>query len=253
MEFNPIGFVRSKKIRKMEASRQGATDSGSAAEIELTLKEARQCLEGLEGFSHAWIIFVFHHNQSWKPKVLPPRSEKKVGVFASRSPYRPNSIGMSLVKIKSVIGAKISIDNHDLLDGTPILDIKPYLDYSDAAKNAKMGWVEVAEKNRHRISWSKKAKSSCQFLVENGLSELPTVVEEQLSFNPTDKKRKRVNRKSDYYILSYRTWRIYFTLGENKKIRILNIKSGYTKKELDLAEDPYKDKSLHFQFLESCR
>lgn len=251
MEFNPIGYVQSKKNRKMEASRQGATDAGTSAEIVLILKDSKQCLEGLEGFSHAWIIFIFHQNQNWKPKVLPPRAEKKVGVFASRSPYRPNPIGISLVKIKSIVGAKILIENHDLLNETPVLDIKPYLDYADSVKNPKMGWVELAEKNRHKITWSKKAISSCQFLVNHGITELPTVIEEQLSFNPTDKKRKRVNRKSDHYTLAYRTWRINFKLGENKRVRILNIESGYSEKELAQSEDPYQDKSLHFQFLAS--
>jgi tRNA-Thr(GGU) m(6)t(6)A37 methyltransferase TsaA len=100
-----------------------------------------QAIEGLVGFDRIWLLFWFDQNNSWRPKVLPPRYTKKVGVFATRSPHRPNPIGLSSVKLEKITGRKLFIKEHDLLDGTPILDIKPYIIYADAHTDATQGWL----------------------------------------------------------------------------------------------------------------
>lgn len=110
-----------------------------------------QMLRGLEGFSHLWVIWEFSENagKPWTPMVRPPRlgGNKKMGVFATRSPVRPNPIGLSCVKIESIEkteteGTVINICGADMLDGTPVYDIKPYLSYSDSIPDARCGFAE---------------------------------------------------------------------------------------------------------------
>ena len=110
-----------------------------------------QMLRGLEGFSHLWVIWEFSENtgKPWTPMVRPPRlgGNKKMGVFATRSPVRPNPIGLSCVKIESIEkteteGTVINICGADMLDGTPVYDIKPYLSYSDSIPDARCGFAK---------------------------------------------------------------------------------------------------------------
>lgn len=110
-------------------------------------------LRGLEGFSHVWLIFVFHQatRSDWKPTVRPPRlgGNERVGVFASRSPFRPNPIGLSVVRLEDIDldhpdGPILNLRGVDLVDGTPILDIKPYIPYADAIPDATAGFAPSA-------------------------------------------------------------------------------------------------------------
>ena len=108
-------------------------------------------LRGLEGFSHLWLIFQFHRavRESWSPTVRPPRlgGNRRMGVFATRSPFRPNAIGLSCVKLEGVrldekMGPVVEVSGADLVDGTPILDIKPYLPYADCRVDATGGFTD---------------------------------------------------------------------------------------------------------------
>ena len=247
--FSPIGYLQSAKKGKSEASRQPQCDSGSTGIIELSISEAELSLKELSGFSHLWILFVFHQNTNWKPLTMPPRLQRKVGVFATRSPFRPNPIGMSCVKIIKIEGRKIEIGHHDLLDGTPILDIKPYLEYADSLSNTDSGWTVECDKNTFEIVWTDKAQQQVNFLIQQGVSEIANVINNQLSFEPTDKKRKRIKTTSidNEFILAYRTWRIQFQIQE-QMIRVIKIFSGYTIQELAEEEDPYDDKRIHREF-----
>ena len=116
-------------------------------------------LRGLEGFSHLWILWIFSENvrDSWKPTVRPPRlgGNKRLGVFATRSSFRPNPIAMSCVKIEEIRtegknGPEIVVSGADLMDGTPIVDIKPYLPYTDSIADATSGFaIGEPERNLH--------------------------------------------------------------------------------------------------------
>lgn len=146
--FSPIGVLRTPFIEKFGTPRQGHLVSSAPASLEFsTSAPAEAWLSGLEGFSHCWLITVFHENLNSNPppKIHPPRlAGKSVGVLASRSPHRPNPIGLTLAKIEGIRGREIHLSGVDLLDGTPVLDIKPYLEEADSAKNAEMGWVANA-------------------------------------------------------------------------------------------------------------
>src|SRR5579872_4173801 len=130
----PIGTIRTPFTDRVDAPRQpDHTGGGASGKIILEPgKNFEQALEDLEGFEKIWLIYQFDRNINWKPKVLPPRADRiKRGVFATRSPHRPNPIGLSLVTLVEVEGRNIYVDGVDILDKTPVFDLKPYLPYAE--------------------------------------------------------------------------------------------------------------------------
>src|SRR3984885_14720289 len=146
LTLEPIGFVRSALETKVEAARQPRAAGGESARIELLPgRNFEHALEDLERWELIWVIFWFHLNSGWRPKVLPPRSTTgRKGVFATRSPHRPNPLGMSVVRLERIEGLVLHIRDTDMLDGTPVLDLKPYVAYTDAHPGAGTGWLEDA-------------------------------------------------------------------------------------------------------------
>lgn len=143
----PIGIVHSPFKERYAAPRQPALGSEVTATIELVKgMNLDQAIMDLDRFSHIWVIYWMHLNQGWNPTVTPPRGPKKRrGVLATRAPHRPNSIGLSAVKLLNIKGRKLEIATHDMLDGTPVLDIKPYLPYADSIMDASHGWLEETD------------------------------------------------------------------------------------------------------------
>ncbi|MBE5769343.1 MAG: tRNA (N6-threonylcarbamoyladenosine(37)-N6)-methyltransferase TrmO [Clostridiales bacterium] len=116
-----------------------------------------EALRGLEGFSHLWLIWGFHKAQKdgWSPTVRPPRlgGNTRMGVFATRSPFRPNPIGLSVVKLEKIVrdsenGTVLVVSGADMMDGTPVYDIKPYIPYADCHPEAVGGFTQTTEKRR---------------------------------------------------------------------------------------------------------
>ncbi len=103
-------------------------------------------LQDLEGFSHIYFLYSFHEATRTELFVTPFLDTQKRGVFATRSPLRPNHIGISIVKLKRVEGNKVAVENIDILDGTPLLDIKPYIEKFDAVKENFSGWLQASDK-----------------------------------------------------------------------------------------------------------
>lgn len=146
---SPIAVVHSCFKEKFGIPRQPGLVPEAKAVIELLPPfNVPEAVDGLALCSHIWVHFLFHanHRQSWKPKVKPPRlgGNKSMGVFATRSPVRPNPLGLSVVALEGVLleyrgraGVFLAIAAHDLLEGTPIVDIKPYLPYADALVGAR--------------------------------------------------------------------------------------------------------------------
>ncbi|AHF03699.1 hypothetical protein MARPU_07350 [Marichromatium purpuratum 984] len=150
--FDPIGFIRSPYTDKFGIPRQPRLVEAAHARLELCPEYAREeAFKALEGFSHVWVVFVFHDDcldAGWRPTVRPPRlgGRATVGVFASRAPYRPNPIGISAVAHEGLErdgnGLALKLRGIDLLDGTPVLDIKPYVPYADALHDARSGFAQ---------------------------------------------------------------------------------------------------------------
>ena len=148
--FSPIGVVRSPFRHVHDAPRQprGATK----ATIELR-QGMQNCVRDLQGFDRIWVIFVFNYARGFNEMVQPPRDTVKRGVLATRSPHRPNPIGLSCVRLHEVVGRTLHISQHDLLDGTPVLDIKPYIPYCDAFPDASAGFVDRLDPDADEHRW----------------------------------------------------------------------------------------------------
>ena len=161
-----IGWVRSPYTERHGTPRQAILDHRPAdyepvdAYIELdTSKVPSIALKDLEGFSRIWVLSFFHLNQHWNPTVSPPRGEKiRRGTLATRAPHRPNPIGLSALRLLRVEEHRIFVEGIDLLDGTPVLDIKPYVPYCDAFPDAKAGYVDELQERQEKEEaiWGKK-------------------------------------------------------------------------------------------------
>lgn len=151
--FEQIGVIRSPYKEKFAVPRQPGLVKAVGGELHL-LEPYNQpdAVRGLEGFSHVWLLFVFHQTMEggWRPTVRPPRlgGNARMGVFATRSAFRPNPIGMSLVELKEIRCEKnqviLQLGGLDLVDGTPVVDIKPYLPFAEALPQARAGYAQDA-------------------------------------------------------------------------------------------------------------
>jgi len=156
--YRPIGILRSPYARRIDAPHQATvvegTERGEQAVATLELEEwlDEKVLKDLAGFQRIWLIFTFHLSDGWKSTVKPPRGGPKRGVLATRSPHRPNSIGLSAVELVQVEGRTLTLRGVDLLDGTPVLDIKPYVPYADAFPDSRAGWIDELDEKLGRYS-----------------------------------------------------------------------------------------------------
>lgn len=179
--------------------------------------------EGIEEFSHLWLVWQFHDNknqqsQQFRPQVRPPRlgGNKKIGVFATRSMYRPAPIGLSVVKLKEVrkVGKSIRVyvNGSDLLDGTPIVDIKPYIQYSDSVIDAQSGYAQD-EPSRKSVMWSKDAEQQKNLLLEKRKISVQTLqeLEAVLSLDPRPAYQDDENR---VYGMKFADFNIKFSVNE---------------------------------------
>ncbi|WP_202301076.1 tRNA (N6-threonylcarbamoyladenosine(37)-N6)-methyltransferase TrmO [Dryocola clanedunensis] len=151
--FEQIGVIRSPYKEKFAVPRQPGLVADGCGELHLQSPyNQADAVRGLEGFSHLWLLFVFHQTMDggWRPTVRPPRlgGNTRMGVFATRSTFRPNPVGMSLVELKGIRCQKdqviLQLGSLDLVDGTPIIDIKPYLPFAEALPNAIAGYAQNA-------------------------------------------------------------------------------------------------------------
>lgn len=156
-QLTAIGVARTCQQVHHEAPRQSGLGRGAAAEIEV-FQGMQNGLQDLRGFSHVWLLFWCHHARGRPVQVQPPRDERKRGVFATRAPQRPNPIGLSCVRLEAVERRVLRVSDCDLLDGTPVLDIKPYLPYCDSVPGAESGYVEALgdERDDHRVWWRER-------------------------------------------------------------------------------------------------
>lgn len=153
MDIQPIAHIHTSFPEKFGIPRQSGLAASLRGKVVFSPEYRNpDCLRGLEGFSHIWLIWEFSANirQGWQPTVRPPRlgGNEHMGVFATRSPFRPNALGLSCVEVESIelvsdIGPVINVRGADLMDGTPIYDIKPYISYSDSHPDAVCGYVDA--------------------------------------------------------------------------------------------------------------
>jgi tRNA-Thr(GGU) m(6)t(6)A37 methyltransferase TsaA len=226
---HPIGVIRTPFVDKYAAPRQpGADGVHTAGKVVLERgHNFEQALEDLEGFEKIWLLYQFDRNTNWKPKVLPPRSEQKRGVFATRSPHRPNPIGLSLVTLLEVRGRTLIVEGVDMLDKTPLLDIKPYLPKIESYPEAGQGWLDslpAVHQTFRTITYTKEATKQLNKLTEAEKHSIKLHIERMLQFEIAPHPYKRISLVTDgSYQLAYKAWRIGFLPEGNSGIIISSI------------------------------
>ena len=252
ISFTPIGHVRCAQRYRYEAARQASIAPDNEAWIELLDdQDLKDGLRGLDGFERLWVVYELHLNETWHPQVQPPREDMgKLGVFATRAPHRPNRIGLSCVLLLGVEGRRLHIGRHDLLDGTPVMDLKPYVPYADAFPQSRAGWIDEYEEAVFSLEIADPAQRQIDWVREHAGWDLLNFLQVQLRTDPTDGRRKRIERLDTGYRIAFRTWRLDYRVDEEKRrVAVHGLCSGYTPTELEEgAPDRYRDKDTHRAF-----
>lgn len=164
INIRPIGTLKSCYKEKFGTPRQSGLVEEAFSELQILPEfQPSESLQGLAGFSHVWLVWWFHQNRvsRFHAKVHPPRLEgKTMGLFATRTPHRPNPIGLSLVKLIEIRGDTLILSGADLVEGTPILDVKPYLPMYESIPEAKVGWVSELNEVSFEIIWTESAQGA---------------------------------------------------------------------------------------------
>ena len=222
MEIKPIAYIKTDFKEKFGIPRQSGIIENITGEI-IFEKEFRHpdALRGIEEYSHLWLIFDFseNHREEFSPTVRPPRlgGNKRVGVFATRSPFRPNNLGLSCVKLETVkndknFGYILVVSGVDLLDNTPIYDIKPYIPYSDCKPDAKGSFSEALKDEKIDVFYQENVFFNID---ENTKNAVISIIEQ----NP----KPAYKQQEKEYKFLFSDYEISFIINENKAT-ILNIK-----------------------------
>ncbi len=193
LTLTPVATTRSCFRDKFGVPRQPGLTRYARAELVIRPPFDREdAFRGLETCSHLWLTFQFHEavRADWRPVVRPPRlgGNRKVGVFASRPPFRPNSLGLSVVRNEGLVRLDgklvLKIRDHDLIDGTPILDIKPYLPFADAIADARIGWAGETAPQQLPVCFSPQAQAQLAALPGERYPDLKELIEDVTSYDP---------------------------------------------------------------------
>ncbi len=210
ISLQPIGIIHSPFKEKFAVPRQPGLAKSVEAELELLPPcNQKDFLRGLEDFSHIWLIFLFHQNigRNWHPTVRPPRlgGNNRVGVFASRSPFRPNPIGLSAVELTDISceGSRLLLHlrGTDLVDGTPVLDIKPYLPYTDSLPTAAAAFA-ADEPKTISVSFCDEAENNLLQL-KDSYPNLRQAIIEILAQDPRPAYRGKKSDSNSYGVKIY--------------------------------------------------
>ena len=193
LTLTPIATTRSCFRDKFGVPRQPGLTRHAHADLVIAPPFDREdAFRGLETASHLWLTFQFHEavREEWRPVVRPPRlgGNRKMGVFASRSPFRPNSLGLSVVRNEGLRRENgrliLRISDHDLIEGTPILDIKPYLPFADSVPDASLGWADSPPTERLPVVFLDEAESQLAALPAGTYPDLRSLIEDVVSYDP---------------------------------------------------------------------
>lgn len=228
----PIGLVNSPYKEKFAIPRQPGLVSSAKGSVKL-LGAVNNCdvVRDLKQFSHIWLLFIFHETQShgWKPLVRPPRlgGNQKVGVLATRTTFRPNPIGMSVVKLDDIeiIGQDVilHISGLDLLDQTPIVDIKPYIPYCDSLPNANAGFAQTEPQSNITVKFSEQAQLTLQALKKD-LPELSLLINQVLMQDPRPAYKQNTTDNKVYGMNLYNL-NIQWQMLDTQQIDVIKIKT----------------------------
>lgn len=254
LSLEPIGFVRGELATKVQAARQPSAAPDVAARIELLPgRNFEHALDDLASWKLIWVLFWFHHNEGWRPKVLPPRSTTgRKGVFATRSPHRPNPIGMSVVRLERVEGLTLHIRDNDMLDGTPVLDLKPYVAYTDSHPDAGDGWLKPADPvHAYVVKFDSRAAEQAQWVELHTALAISERIRSTLELGPEPHPYRRIKQAKEGMQLSVKEWRVLFEV-QGRDVRVIQIDSGFRASQL-ANDDPDRTLQVHRDFIARWR
>ena len=231
---NPIGIIRTAMRAKFDAPRQPEIEVPQRNVIELCAGMGfEEALKDLSGFERIWLVWWFDRNSNWRPMVRVPRGDtRRRGVFATRSPHRPNPIGITSVPLIEIDGLNLVVGSSDLLDGTPILDIKPYISQVDAFLDQRQGWLEQVEAESRRapgfsVDIAPIANEQLKWLRDHCCIDFIERAQSILERQPYPSRRHRITAPRDgIYRLSSGVWRIFFEVVRDRVI-IQRIAPGF--------------------------
>ncbi|RAU31021.1 tRNA (N6-threonylcarbamoyladenosine(37)-N6)-methyltransferase TrmO [Enterobacter sp. ECC-175] len=218
-QFEQIGVIRSPYKEKFAVPRQPGLVKNCGGELHLIAPyNQSDAVRGLEAFSHLWVLFVFHQTMEggWRPTVRPPRlgGNARMGVFATRSTFRPNPIGMSLVELKGIRSEKekviLELGSLDLVDGTPVVDIKPYLPFAESLPNARASYAQDAPRADMPVYFTQTIADQLTQL-EKRYPHLRDFIAEVLAQDPRPAYRKEEDAGKTYavWLLDFNVrWRV---------------------------------------------
>ena len=240
------------KTRKFDAPHQPQAEGAETNRVEL-LSAYERTLDDLEGFDRIWLVGWFHRNTTWRARVLPPRGPaKRRGLFATRSPHRPNPISLTCVSLVAIEGLTLVVGPLDLVDGTPILDIKPYLPRVDAFPEASTGWIgeleaDIESAERYEIIVSPIAERQLAYLREIwGIDFAPRAFN-LLSLDPSPHRTRRILLLNDgRHRMACGPWRLYYTVA-GRTVTIESVAKGVADESL-LAHPEAPDRDAQIAF-----
>jgi tRNA-Thr(GGU) m(6)t(6)A37 methyltransferase TsaA len=232
------------------APRQPAAARGVRGTIELLSGRGfEHALEGVASWSHLWVIFWFHHAEgATVRKVRPPRSAEKVGVFATRSPHRPNPIGLSLVRLVGLRDLVLEVEDLDLVDGTPVLDLKPYVPYADVADGATSGWLPAPADPgpRWAVSFTEEASAQLAWIEAHGEPGLGARLARALSLGPAPHPYRRIRAEAGgVRTIALKAWRAVFRV-DGDAVLVERIATGHRPRDLAVGEGEELDRHRAF-------
>lgn len=248
----PIGHLRTGWGTRVEAPRQpaAATDAPGVIEL-LPAMNLEHAIEDLAGWERIWVIFWFDRNSGWRPKVLPPRTTSgRKGVLATRSPHRPNPLGLSVLRLERIEGLNLLVRDVDLLDGTPVLDIKPYVPYTDAFPGSGHGWLAADDpRPAWQVQFTPLAEEQLQWIAARVPLPLRARIEATLKLGPQPHPYRRIRKGSNGALqLAVQDWRVDFRVA-GQVAEVFGVRSGYRASQLEKATAGITDPlNVHREF-----
>ncbi len=226
----PIGVYRQVEHRqKSDVPRQGVLAAGEGTIALVRRTGIEHALGDLQLWPRIWIVFHFHEAGEFRPTVWPPRSQQKRGVLATRSPHRPNAIGLSAARLLHVDAEhlQLRVAEADLLDGTPVLDVKPYVAYADAFPDAGSGWLAPVDPlPAWDVQYAPNVLECLRWLDERA-TPLREPLLRALALGPTPQPYRRIRKRGDDLELSLKEWRATFRETAPRTLTVLALTSGY--------------------------
>jgi tRNA (adenine37-N6)-methyltransferase len=254
LNLKPIGVIRTPYSTKVEAPRQPAVAPDALGTIELNPgHNLEHAIEDLAQWQRIWVIYWFHLNEGWRPKVLPPRSTTgRKGVLSTRSPHRPNPLGLSALRLLRVEGLTLQVQGVDMLDGTPVLDIKPYVPYSDSFPETDKGWLAppIADPgSQFTVQFASEVQAQLDWLAARQNFPLRERIENTLKLGPQPHPYRRIKPLPDgSFRLAIKEWRADFRVS-GQQVEVLRICSGFTTHSLSsAAKSEAQSLNVHRQF-----